>query len=353
MINNTIVALDVHKKFSWVVTMNTESGKITHNARLNHNGQLQQYLRSIPQSTVVFEMSGTWWLIDLLEELGHDIKALHPQGVRLIAQSCKKTDRNDAETLAHIARLGPCPCVWLPPRELRSIRSFLRFRIFLVRRCTAIKNRIHSILRANGLQYPPLSDIFGKAGREYLRSVELPEETRWQTDRLLELLEQTEGILSEIDKRVKEEVRKNKDAQLLMSMPGIGEFGALLLASEIGDVGRFESAKKLCAYFGLVPRVRQSGEKCYKGRISKEGNSYVRWYLVQAAWVAVRHDGRLGAFYRRLQRQKGKKIALVATAKKMLTVIWWMLKEQKAYASVWEKAERRIMLRRRKGVSQP
>ena len=134
---------------------------------------------------------------------------------------------------------------------------------------------------------------------------------------------------------------------------GIGEFGALLLASEIGDVGRFSSAKKLCAHFGLVPRVRQSGEKCYKGRISKEGNSYVRWYMVQAAWIAVRHDERLGTFYRRLQRRKGKRIALVATARKMVTIIWWMLKEQKAYEGVWEKAERKIMLRRRKGASQP
>ena len=138
--------------------MNTQSGKITHNAKLNHNGQLQRFLRSIPQSTVVFEMSGTWWLIDLLEELGHDIKALHPQGVRLIAQSCKKTDKNDAETLAHIARLGPCPCVWLPPKELRSLRALLRFRIFCVRRCTSIKNRIHALLRANGWQYPPITE---------------------------------------------------------------------------------------------------------------------------------------------------------------------------------------------------
>jgi len=95
------------------------------------------------------------------------------------------------------------------------------------------------------------------------------------------------------------------------------------------------------------------GEKCYKGRISKEGASMVRWYMVQAAWIAVRHDERLGTFYRRLQRRKGKRIALVATARKMLTVIWWMLKEQKAYEGVWEKAERRIMLRRRKGASQP
>jgi len=157
--------------------MNTESGKITHSAKLYHNSQLQHFLQSLPEeSSVVFEMSGAWWLIDLLEELRHDIRALHPQAIRLIAQSCKKTDRNDAETLAHIARLGPCPSVWLPPRDLRSICSFLRFRIFLVRRCTAIKNRIYAILRANGLQYPPLTDIFGKAGVEYLRSVELPAE---------------------------------------------------------------------------------------------------------------------------------------------------------------------------------
>jgi len=77
---------------------------------------------------------------------------------------------------------------------------------------------------------------------------------------------------------------------------GIGEFGALLLASGIGDVGRFSSAKKLCAYFGLVPRVRQSGERCYRGRISKEGTSLLRWYMVQAAWVAVRMAGSLRAW---------------------------------------------------------
>jgi len=106
MLKSDIVAMDVHR-----ILAATQSGKITHNAKLNHNGQLQQFLRSIPQSTVVFEMPDTWWLIDPLEELGHDIKALHPQGVRLIAQSCKKTGKNDVETLAHIARLGPYPCV--------------------------------------------------------------------------------------------------------------------------------------------------------------------------------------------------------------------------------------------------
>ena len=354
MTKDIIVALDVHKKFSWVVTMCTKTGDIIYSAKLSHNGRLQNFLRSIPQSTVVLEMSGTWWLIDLLEGLGHNVKALHPQAVRLIAQSAKKTDKNDAEILAHIARLGPCPCVWLPPKDLRELRALLRFRIFLVRRCTSIKNHIHYILRANGWQYPPITDIFGKTGREYLRGVELPEGMRWQMDRSLDMLEQMESVVAEIDKKVKDEVKNNENAQLLMSMPGIGEFGALLLTSEIGDVGRFSSAKKMCAYFGLVPRVRQSGERCYRGRISKEGNSHIRWYMVQAAWVAVRVDERIGAFYGRLQRRKGSKIALVATARKMLTIVWWMLKERKRYERLMVAKERKVRLvLRRKGAGQP
>jgi len=118
---------------------------------------------------------------------------------------------------------------------------------------------------------------------------------------------------------------------LLNTIPGVGYFNALLLVAEIGDVNRFPDSEKLCSYAGLVLSVRRSGNKTVYGSITKEGSKWIRWALTQAVHVHVRYDSRLSKFYNRLAVKKGKQVAAVATARKMLKAVYWMLKRKEPF----------------------
>jgi len=126
---------------------------------------------------------------------------------------------------------------------------------------------------------------------------------------------------------------ENEETMLLTTIPGIGYFSALLIYAEIGDIKRFPNSKKLCSYAGLVPSIRQSGNKVITGKITKEGNKLLRWVLVQCAFVAIRNDERFRNFYERLKQRKGSQKAIVATARKLLTVVYAVLRDRKPYVS--------------------
>ncbi|ALS24173.1 IS110 family transposase [Paenibacillus naphthalenovorans] len=125
--------------------------------------------------------------------------------------------------------------------------------------------------------------------------------------------------------------KKNPNVPLLMGIPGISVLSALTILAEIGDVTRFLSPKKLACYTGLVPSVHQSGKTRYTGNITKEGRATLRWILVQCAQRAIQSKGKLRAFYLGLKEKKGYKIAIVATARKLLHIIWAVLVRQEEY----------------------
>lgn len=225
------------------------------------------------------------------------------------------------------------PTSWVAPYWVRMERQLARHRASLVSMRSMLKNKIHAILLRHGIDYE-YSDLFGKAGIDYLKSLDLPAYDRFELDHYVDMLEEFNQLITKTQERIEEVAEANPQAKLLTSMPGIDYYSALMITSEIGDIRRFESNEKLVSFAGLNPSVYQSGLKSKTGNITKQGDKYLRWIMIECANVAVRHDSTLAKFYQRLKRGKGHSIAIVATARKMLTYIYVMLKHNLEYQAL-------------------
>lgn len=320
------IGLDVHKKFTHAVVLDEKGTKLDSTEFKNEPVDFDRFIGRIePKAKIVMEACSCWQHIyDYLDEAGFELKLAHPLRVKAIASARIKTDAIDAETLAHLLRADLIPESYVPPGYVRKERNVVRHRASLVQTKTLIKNKIHAILTRHGISYE-FSDAFGKAGVEYLYSLNLPEADRIAMDHYLKLVEFIDTEIDETNEMVEMLCKENPLANLLTSIPGVGYYSALLIMSEIGDIRRFSKTKQLCSYAGLVPSVYQSGNTLRRGRITKQGSRWLRWILTQCAHVAVRKDEPLRIFYARVARRKGKMAATVAVARKMLVYIHTML----------------------------
>jgi transposase len=203
----------------------------------------------------------------------------------------------------------------------------------LVKIQTGIKNKIHTILAKNNISHE-YSDLFGKEGMAFLHSLLLPENYKVALEGYLSVLDTVRQEIRIVSKRVQQLAEHDRDAMLLMTIPGVGYYSALLIKSEIGDVRRFPSAKQLCSYAGLVPSTHASGNACYHGHITKQGSRWLRWILIEAAIHVVKRPGPLRRFYFKVERKKGGQIAKVATARKLLDWIYHILRDDKTFQEV-------------------
>jgi transposase len=327
------VGLDLHKRFSTTATMD-ESGSILHEDKLYHDdrGRLTEFFGHLAGKAVVtVEATRNWyWLYELLEEQGVAVKLAHARKVRLIAETKLKNDKVDPRTLATLERIGFLPEAYIPPREIRDNREFLRYRLTLVRLRTGLKNKVHALLDKLGI-FHPFADLFCPAGREFLGQLKLRPVYQEELTNYLALVEEIERRIAAANKTIKQQLKPDPRAELLMTIPGIGHLTAYLLLAEIGDIKRFPSAAKLCAYSGIVPTVRQSADHCQHGHITREGNRYIRWALTESACKAPNKDYHLGSFYRRLATRRGPLKARVAVARKLLVAVWHVLTHGEPY----------------------
>ncbi len=218
-------------------------------------------------------------------------------------------------------------------RPVRLSRELLRYRASLVNIQTRVKNKIHMVLAKNNVNNE-YSDLFGKSGMAFLHLLALPENYKIALEGYLNVLDTVRGEIRTVSNKVQQIAEKDHDAVLLMTIPGVGYYSALLIKSEIGDVRRFPSAKRLCSYSGLVPSTRQSGNMSYHGHITKRGSKWLRWILIEAAIHAAKRPGPIRRFYYKVQRKKGGQIAKVATARKLLEWIYHILRDGKSYQEV-------------------
>jgi transposase len=306
--------------------MMSEEGAIIKQERFSNDPRsLDAFLGGVDGARVVIEAGYCWQpLYDRLEERGHDVTLAHPLKTKAIAQAKVKTDKIDSRILAHLLRADLVPEAWVPPREIRALRELVKRRAFLVRLRTRVKNRIHAELAKRAIH--AVTPLFTRKGREVLQGLGID-----AVSQLLPVLAVLDQQIRAVSAVIDRTAVGNRDAMLLTTMPGVGFYIALLLVAEIGDVHRFPDAERLCAGMGLVPSVRQSGSRTIYGPITKEGSKWVRWALTQAVHTHVRYDTRLTTFYHRLATKKGTQVATVATARKLLKVIYWMLREQKPY----------------------
>lgn len=329
----TYVGLDVHKSFTQGCILDEEGKVILEQKFKNDPHSTDLFLLNVKKedSKIVLESCSCWQFVyDYLSDAEYQVVLANPLQVSLIAKSRKKTDRHDAKILADLLRINMLPTSYAAPKDIRDERQITRHRASLVYMGAQIKHKINAILLRHGIEHG-YSDLFGEAGKEYLKSLDLPMCDRFELDNYLSLLRHIEFEVDKTQERVEDFVEHNPYARLLMTVPGISYYSALMITAEIGDIRRFNSSKQLTSYAGLNPSVYQSGNKCVNGHISKQGNRNLRWILTQVVHVAVQHDKRLSLFFHRIKKMRGTSIAITATSRKLLTIIFAMLKNNSKY----------------------
>lgn len=326
------IGVDLGKRKA-VVVKKDGRGQITGRASLPvTQAALENYFsKQDRKSQVVVEATGNWmYLYESIERYTPQVVLAHPFKTRAIAEARIKTDTIDATTLAELLRLDGIAKAYIPPREVRDVRELLRYRASLVSVRVGLKNKIHAVLTKNGIECT-FSNVLGKASRQWLNTLVLRSCYRQELDGYQRLAEVLAVLIAEITGTIKAVVAENAQAQLLMSIPGISYYSALLILSEIGEIERFPNAKRLCSYAGLVPSIYSSGSKTYLGRITKQGSRWLRWILVEASTHAANGDAHLQRIYRRVSRRRGRSTARVAVARKVLTIIYAMLKNNQRF----------------------
>src|SRR5450759_2876501 len=239
-------------------------------------------------SAAIESMTGSRFVHDTLERLGWEVAIADPVKAKGLAPLAAKTDKIDAYVLAELARRDLVPEIWLPSPGVRAERERARFRLHLVRHRAALKARIHASLIAHG--HPcPVADLFGTRGRALLDSFALPEAWRASTAASLRLIEHLDDEIGACEAELRRLGADHRYVPLLMSTPGIAWILAYTIASEIGEIERFATPKKLVGYTGLCPRVYQSGACDRRGPLAQNGPEYLRWALIEAAMHAARH----------------------------------------------------------------
>ncbi len=283
---------------------------------------------------VIESMTGARFVHDTLERYGWDVAIADAAKAKGLAPLAAKTDKIDARVLAELARRELVPEIWLPTPGIRAERERARFRLHLIRHRTALKNRIHATLMTFG--HPvAVSDLFGVGGRQLLARLAIPEPWASSLETSLRFVDELSVEIDAAERELQTLGADHPSIPHLMTVPGVGWVLAYTIASEIGDISRFASPKKLAGYTGLCPLVRQSGGRDVRGPLAKNGPKYLRWALIEAATHAAR-DPRYRERYERtkhrLGRQRGPKVARVDLARELAEAIWHVLTKNEPFS---------------------
>jgi transposase len=224
------------------------------------------------------------------------------------------------------------PRAYIAPAHIRELRELLRLRASLVRQRTAVRNKVHAVLIKRG-EKPPVKSVFGKSGRLWLEetAAHLPRAYGGAISRYLRVLDGLEAEIKGVKGEIEEQAEVNEDVRLLMTLPGVKAYRALLIMAEIGEIGRFADSSHLSSYAGLVPSVHSSGGRTRNGPLTKQGSPWLRWVMIEAAHSAMRTPGPLRTRYDRLRQRKPHGTAIVDLARFMLGCVYAMLTERRRF----------------------
>jgi transposase len=317
------IGLDVHRDFCEVAI--AEQGNVRSAGRIATRPELiELFAQSLASDDrVALEVTGNAWEIArIIEPHVARVVVVSPSDTG-IRQARAKTDRLDARTLAKLLAAGSLDSVWMPDERTRVMRRRLSRRSQLVEARTRVKNEIHAILIRRLKGRPDVSDLFGKTGRAWLAELELPIEERETLDSGVRQIDFLDAEVASVDRVLAHDALNWPQARRLMTVPGVNLIAAATFLAAVGNIERFPDRRKLVAYLGLDPKVRQSGDApAAHGHISKQGSAAVRVALVEASWSAVRQPGPLRAFYRRVRARRGHHVAITATARKLACLFW-------------------------------
>lgn len=325
------IALDIHKEYVLAGGMNARQEWMLPPRRIEISkfGEWAKKNLCETDAVVIETTTNVWDIYDIVEPLvGHAVVA-HAGGVRQIAEARVKTDKEDVKRLIRLLIADILPEVWVPPQPVRELRGLISYRQRLVKTGAVFRNRLQSLLHSHNLVLPEE----GLVNQEW-----------WARQEKISLLEKLQigqeiALLAEIEKHkaeVDQELGKQslgeiwgRDAVRLMQLPGIGVVIAMTILSAIGQIQRFESAKKLVGYSGLGAGIHDSGQEHIEKRITKSGRKELRWAMVEAAWRAVGMSPYWKEQYEKyLQRLRRPSQAIVVVARKLLVVVWHILSKE-------------------------
>jgi transposase len=327
--------LDVHRDFC-EVAIAQQGGRVRSAGRIaTRVPTLELFAQSLaPDDVVAMEATtGTDRIVAVLQRHRIRVVVANTRKLKAISEAKAKTDRLDARTLAKLLMTGLLDPVWTPDERTRSLRRLTNRRERIVRARTRAKNEAHGVLSRNLCDRPPVTDAFGKGGREWLAALELPVDERLTLDGCLRQVDFLDGEVAALDREIAKQALGWPEVLRLMTVPGVNVCTAATFMASVGDIRRFPSARQLVSYLGLDPRVRQSGNSPARhGRISKAGASETRHMLGEAAWKVMLTPGPLRAFFERTRARRGPQIAATATARKLAVLFWHLLTRQEDYA---------------------
>lgn len=341
---NIYVGIDVHLK-SWSVTVLSETSVLKKFSQDPKPEALHKFLATnYPGANYksVYEagFSG-FWTHHKLTELGIDNIVVNPADVPTTSgEKLRKTDAVDSSKLARGLRAGELKGIYTPDSETLEMRSLIRLKNSITKDTTRQKNRIKSQLRYLGIEIPTEfteNSCWSKRFIDWLKQVSmLTASGRRALDILIEQLEQLRKQKLEMTRELRMLSRTERFAEplrLIMTVPGIGQVIGMVLLSEISDISRFDNAEQLAAYIGIIPMCHSSGEKDGTGDITVRGHAFMRWNLIQAAWVAIRQDPAMTLFFVENCKRMDKNKAIVKVARKLVNRIYFVMKRKQEYVN--------------------
>ncbi|NJC97238.1 MAG: IS110 family transposase [Anaerolineae bacterium] len=322
--------LDIHKEYFVAVGVNAQREIVFGPQRVS-NYQLEGWIERglTPEDAVVLEMTtNTYQFHDALSERVHSVIAVHPPHVALVTNVQVKTDKKAALALAQLHAAGMLTGVWIPPHEVRDLRSLIARREKMVRLSTIAKNRLHAMLHRHHLRLT--EKPFAPEQRMWWESLPLSVTEQFLVHSDLDTLEFAQKQIAQVEEGLKKQSAEDERIPLLIQLPGVAMLTAITILAAIGDITRFPSAKKLVGYAGLGTRVHDSGMTHAAGRITKAGRRDLRRAMVNAANHAVVHHVHWRQEFERLEPHLGRSRAIVAIARKFLVTVWHVLTEQVA-----------------------
>jgi transposase len=323
------VGIDVHRKRSQVAVIDAD-GEVLANRNVPNGAEpILGVIGGLPPGTpAAFEAGfGTGWLVELLEDYGFTAHLVHPSRCKAIASARLKNDKAGAAILAQLLRADLLPEAWIAPPAVRQLRALLRHRASLVRLGTQLRNRIHAVAADHG--YDRAGSYWTGPGRGWLAELDLPAVSRQIVTDCLASIDALTPVIERLDGELHQHAKADPRVKVARTLPGVGEFTALVMLAEIGDISRFGSARKLASWAGLTPTVRGSDLTVRHGHISKQGSAWLRWVLNQAAQTAKRSP-QFSATYAAIAKRRGTKIATIAISRKLLTRAYHLLADARA-----------------------
>jgi transposase len=309
--------------------VDTETGELQERA-LQHREEAEKFYRELAAQglkvRVGMEASGhARWFERLLAELNVELWIGDAAEIRTKRVRKQKTDRQDAQLILKLMLKDDFPQIWVPSWENRDLRQLLWHRHRMVQARTRLMNQLQAVALNEGLRCK--KRLWREAGRQQLEGFRLaPWASRRRQD-LLELLDRLNPTIAELTQAIEREVEKCPEARRLQTHPGVGPLTALAFVLIIGKADRFRCGKQIASYLGLVPLEDSSGSRRRLGHITKQGNSLLRFLLVEAAQVTVRSDSGWRSKYHHLMMRRGRKIAKVAMARRLAVRMYWMMRK--------------------------